>query len=214
MLIRKTLSDQIYSQLRKDIIFKKIPLGTKLVNRQLQEEFGVSSSPIRDAINRLQQDGIIVEVNNTGATVISLDYDSYNEINEILKYTILTGMDICHLKNNYKDVAKSLIDLNEEYEKKGDSANYYEYDYDFHKVFIDMSGNSLLKKQFKQYNALHELLVREYHEKSEVNQYVKGFEMHKKITEAVSKDDINKAMKLTKDHYELPKNFFELLEKK
>ena len=80
MLIRKTLSDQIYSQLRKDIIFKKIPLGTKLVNRQLQEEFGVSSSPIRDAINRLQQDGIIVEVNNTGATVISLDYDSYSTL--------------------------------------------------------------------------------------------------------------------------------------
>ena len=40
---------------------------------------------------------------------------------------------------------------------------YYDYDYEFHKTFIDYSKNSRLKKLYKEYNALNELLVREIH---------------------------------------------------
>ena len=58
-IVKKTLSDQIYDVLRKEIIQQNIPLGSKIVNRDLQQQFGVSSSPIRDAINKLYQDGLI-----------------------------------------------------------------------------------------------------------------------------------------------------------
>lgn len=214
MIVRKTLSDQIYEQLRKDIITGKIPLGSKLVNRTLQKDFEVSSSPIRDAINRLQQDGLIVEVNNSGATVIDLEYDSYQEINELLKYIVIVGMDICYEKKLYKELYQDLskindIDINV---LKGDP--YYSYDYDFHKAFIDRSGNIHLKKHFKQYNALHELLVKEYHEKSNNNKHFSGYEMHKKIASAVRTNNIRKAIELTKEHYEVPRDYFENLARK
>lgn len=213
MLVRKTLSDQIYESLRKDIIRGKIPLGSKLINRQLQKDFGVSSSPIRDAINRLQQDGLIVEVNNTGATIINLEYDSYQEINQILKYIIIVGMDICHEKELHKELYEELEKINDIDIDIVKGEKYYSYDYDFHKVFIDKSGNSHLKKHFKQYNALHELLVKEYHEKVNNNSHYVGYEAHKEIAEAVRMNNIKKAIKLTKDHYDIANSFFENLSK-
>ena len=61
-IIKLTLSEQIYNILKEDILAGTIPLGAKLTNRELQERFQVSSTPIRDAINKLNQDGLIGEV--------------------------------------------------------------------------------------------------------------------------------------------------------
>lgn len=65
-IVRKSLSDQIYDELKMEIIEQKITFGSKIVNRVLQERFQVSSSPIRDAINRLYSDGLIEQIDNTG----------------------------------------------------------------------------------------------------------------------------------------------------
>ena len=60
ILKKQSLVDQIYDQLRYDIINLKLPLGSRLNVSELQERFGISSTPIREAINRLQTDGLVV----------------------------------------------------------------------------------------------------------------------------------------------------------
>ena len=74
---KKTLSDQIYDILKSEILRREIPFGSKLVNRALQARFRVSSSPIRDAINRLNQDGLITSIDKSGATVVEFNYDFF-----------------------------------------------------------------------------------------------------------------------------------------
>ena len=54
--------------LRGDIITLRRPLGSKLNVNELQDELGVSCTPIREAVNRLQQEGLVVYENNVGAT--------------------------------------------------------------------------------------------------------------------------------------------------
>ena len=56
-LDKKTLSSRIYEILRTDILSQKISLGEKLTLKALQERFGVSSTPIREALTRLSDDG-------------------------------------------------------------------------------------------------------------------------------------------------------------
>ena len=83
-IIKLTLSEQIYNILKEDILAGTIPLGAKLTNRELQERFQVSSTPIRDAINKLNQDGLIGEVTKTGAQLISFDFEYSGELNEFI----------------------------------------------------------------------------------------------------------------------------------
>ena len=80
-IVKKTLNEQIYEALRDEILAKKISFGEKLVNRELQNKFGVSSTPVRDAINRLYMDGLVDEVSKTGARIISFDLKFATEIN-------------------------------------------------------------------------------------------------------------------------------------
>jgi len=82
--IKKTsLVDQVYSELRNEIITLERPLGSRLNVNELQDELGVSCTPIREAVNRLQQEGLVVYENNVGATILSLDAHDVIEIQQL-----------------------------------------------------------------------------------------------------------------------------------
>lgn len=165
MLInKKTLSDQIYDILKMKILKREIPFGYKLVNRTLQKRFGVSSSPIRDAINRLNQDGLVTSIDNSGATVVDFDYDFFLEVNEILLYVVNTGIKLSFEKSDTEEVCTYLEKYLSLQEKHIGTDEFYDYDYKFHKTFIKHSKNTRLVKVFKEYNVLHEMLVRNYYD--------------------------------------------------
>ena len=80
---KRSLVDQIYERLRSDIISLELPLGSRVNVNELQESLGVSCTPIREAINRLQQEGLIVYENNVGARVLTLDATDVEEITQL-----------------------------------------------------------------------------------------------------------------------------------
>ena len=77
---KRSLVDQVYERLRGDIIDLKIPLGSRINVNELQDTLGVSCTPIREAINRLQQEGLITYENNVGARVLTLEPKDVEEI--------------------------------------------------------------------------------------------------------------------------------------
>ena len=80
---KQSLVDQIYARLREDILNRRYPLGGRINVNEIQEEMGVSSTPLREALNRLQQDGLVVMENNVGASVLSLNAHDVEEIEEL-----------------------------------------------------------------------------------------------------------------------------------
>lgn len=83
-LAKNTLSEQIYQILRNDILTQAIPLGEKLTLKALQERFGVSSTPIRDAFTRLSEDGLVNYYSNVGVTVIELTQKDLTELYQFM----------------------------------------------------------------------------------------------------------------------------------
>lgn len=83
ILKKQSLVDQIYDQIRYEIIELAVPLGSRLNVSELQERYGVSSTPIREAINRLQKEGLVEYENNVGARVVSIGEKDVVEIQEL-----------------------------------------------------------------------------------------------------------------------------------
>lgn len=83
ILKKQSLVDQIYDQIRMEIIELAVPLGSRLNVSELQERYGVSSTPIREAINRLQKEGLVEYENNVGARVVSIGEKDVVEIQEL-----------------------------------------------------------------------------------------------------------------------------------
>lgn len=201
-MLKKSLSEQIYDLLRMDIINRKIQLGEKLINKNLQERFGVSSTPIRDAINRLQLEGLLTDVSKAGAKVIELDNDTFRECNEVLSI-LSCGILKNTLKQNLQEVIKTLEECVEMQEKHIDTEEYFEYDYKFHKTFFEYSSNKMSVDLFKRYNALHELLVRYYHISNKTKK--KALESHKIIINALKSGDFGLVFDEMERHYTLHK---------
>lgn len=207
-LNKKSLSDQIYGILKLEILKSEIPFGSKLVNRQLQERFEVSSSPIRDAINRLYQDGLVLSIDKTGATVVEFDYEFFLEVNEILLYVINTGIKLSYEKSDIVEVSNHLQNYIDLQEKHIGTDEFFDYDYKFHKTFIDYSHNSRLNKLFKEYNVLHEMLVRNFYSPKTLQIQENSIEIHKRIKDAFLKGDDVLARKLTEEHYRAAEKIF------
>ncbi len=80
---RMSLVDQVYEKIRERIVSLEIPFGSKLNVSKLQEEYGVSSTPVREALNRLLNDGLIEFENNVGARVIDITADDVRQVQEL-----------------------------------------------------------------------------------------------------------------------------------
>ena len=80
---KRSLVDQVYERLRSDIITLRLPLGSRVNVNELQDTLGVSCTPIREALNRLQQEGLIEYENNVGARVIALTAKDVEEIQHL-----------------------------------------------------------------------------------------------------------------------------------
>lgn len=80
---KESLVDQVYQQLRESIITLRLPLGSRVNVNELQAELGVSCTPIREAVNRLTQEGLMTYENNVGATILTLSGHDVQEIQEL-----------------------------------------------------------------------------------------------------------------------------------
>ena len=81
---KRSLVDQVYERLRSDIITLQLPLGSRINVNELQDTLGVSCTPIREAINRLQQEGLISYENNVGAIAFSIQDELHFQLNKAL----------------------------------------------------------------------------------------------------------------------------------
>lgn len=81
---RKSISiaDQIFDQLERDILSGKYARGELLTELRLSEELGVSRTPIREAIRRLEQENILEEAGR-GVTVVGISQEDMLDMYEI-----------------------------------------------------------------------------------------------------------------------------------
>jgi DNA-binding GntR family transcriptional regulator len=76
----ETLASSTYASLRRDIIHGAILAGSQLRIRHLCERYAVGFSPIREALNRLVNEGLVRQVDLRGFTVTPLSRDELEEI--------------------------------------------------------------------------------------------------------------------------------------
>ncbi len=114
---KQSLVDQIYDQIRNDIINLVYPFGGKLVASELQEKYQVSSTPVREALNRLQQEGLVEYENNIGARIISIAPKDVWEIQELAITLHKAAIKLAMRESDHKIIASELKGHLEEYKK-------------------------------------------------------------------------------------------------
>jgi len=76
----KTKNEAVYERLRHDIIDGKLKPGQRIVISDLSKEFGFSEIPIREAIRRLDSEGLLQVTPHVGTIVTEIDEKEVTEI--------------------------------------------------------------------------------------------------------------------------------------
>lgn len=114
----RTLKDQVVRLLRQAILSGKISAGGRLNESQLARELGVSRVPIREALQPLELQGLVVDVPRRGKFVISLSDEEIQKINSLRLILEAEALRLCRAKINSGGV-NSLNQLVEKMQRSG-----------------------------------------------------------------------------------------------
>jgi DNA-binding GntR family transcriptional regulator len=82
-IVVRTLSEQVYEVVRRQILTGKMAPGAPVRQDTIAVELGVSKIPLREALNRLEQDGLLSSYPNRGYVVRPLSTDEASEVFEL-----------------------------------------------------------------------------------------------------------------------------------
>jgi len=131
------LSRAAYKILRERILERVLQPGEALVEAKLAEDLGMSRTPIRDALNRLEQEGLISSIPNKGTFVESLRPMDVAEIYDIRE--VIEGLAARLLARR---VTRSQAEILEELAANADDASAtVSDDVEFHSAIVRMCGS-------------------------------------------------------------------------
>src|SRR4030088_3012299 len=135
-----------FERLRKLITSLELPPGSPLSRNALAEQFGVSSTPIRDALMRLEEEGL-VEVFPQYATVVSrIDIGLAQQahiLRRALELEIVKELALEHVSQLIVEL-NITIALQQKFAKAGDFEKFMAADNDFHRQLYAATGNQAL----------------------------------------------------------------------
>ena len=148
--ITATRAEQVFAQIQAAIIRGELAPGSKISEQDLADTYGISRGPLREALNRLEGQKLLVRMPHVGARVVSLGLRELEELYDVRAE--LEGM-ACRLaatRMSHDDIQALYAVLKTHAQDPQFQAgiSYYEQDgdYDFHYRIIAASGNHTLKK--------------------------------------------------------------------
>ena len=141
-----TKTEFVYQIIRKEIIDGHLQPGQRLPLSELAARYEISEMPVREALRKLQHDGLVQFENHRGATVSDLDFDRIIEI--IATRTYLEVYAMCEATAHHTEQTIGQLDALVQKMKKTRTAHQYsELNRNFHKLLTEPCPNKFLKSE-------------------------------------------------------------------
>lgn len=204
----KPLREIVFESIREAIINGTLKQGERLMETQLAEELGVSRTPVREAIRKLELEGLVVMLPRKGAYVAGIMPQDVADILEIravleglaakLAAERISAEELQELKDEVLLIEASLAADNIE--------EAIEADTKFHRNLIAASKNSrligIVSNLQEQIQRFRVMLTKERHDLMK-----SSCEEHHRIIEALSSKSQEEAQRLAKIHVEKTENY-------
>ena len=196
----KSLEEKVYLQLEEEILGGVLKKGDSLTEISLSERLGVSRTPVRGALHRLFEEGLIDMIPNRGAVVIGVTEADLVDIYAIRMR--LEGLASAQAAKKICDEDKKrlvdAVELSEFYIMKNNTEQLRELDTEFHSIIYRASGNRLLSKTLSE---LHRS-IKAYRKLSlsVTSRLERSVAEHREILEAILAGDADAADRLTSEH--------------
>ncbi|MCC6780976.1 MAG: GntR family transcriptional regulator [Hyphomicrobiales bacterium] len=203
---RIPIHDQVLPHIRRDIVENRWKPGSRLPEPALCDEFGISRTPLRQALKSLEAEGLVRLVPNVGAVVTDPDEVDLKEKMELLialeqfAAAQVAGGDELDVKARIASIYRSMRDA----ANRRRRSRYFELNYDFHRAIVQGTRNATLI-------ALHENVMmhveRERHRANASEPFsMEAAKRHEHIVRHMLARDAQAAGRAMREHLEYVKD--------
>lgn len=199
----KPLREIVFEAIREAIIQGKLEPGERLMEIQLAEELGVSRTPVREAIRKLELEGFVVMIPRKGAYVAGISLHDITDVFEVRAAleSLAAGLAAERItEEELEELDRRLVQIAEVSNGKSDLDVVVERDTNFHDVIYKASRNktlmqilSRLQDQIQRFRTTS--LAQPGRTKIAVKE-------HRQIVDAIANRDVELAQTLAREHIE------------
>ena len=196
--LREAVCETLRDAIRKGILEP----GERLMEVQLAEELGISRTPVREAIRKLEQEGYVIMMPRRGTYVSDISTNDVKEIFEIRSAleSLATGLAARRIEPDELETLQNLLMEIEGYIAKNDMEKIVETDIKFHGLLYQVSRNERLVNII---NNLKEQLARfRTLSMSYPGRLQETLEEHSEMVEAIANGDVSAAREAAEHHME------------
>ncbi len=196
----RSLEEHVFERLEEDILTGVYKRGEPLTELSISERFNISRTPVRGAIHRLADEGLVKLYPNRGAVVTGISKDDIIDIYNIRMRLDGLAAAMAAEKMSEEDIEKlrESVELSEFYIKKHDTEHQKELDTAFHALIYTATGARMLSQilsELHKKTKLYRKLSLDTADRAE-----KSIAEHRQILEAIEARDAKAAEKLTQNH--------------
>jgi DNA-binding GntR family transcriptional regulator len=149
---RTLLRDNVYELIRDAIVNGTLAPGERLRDPELESWLGVSRTPIREALLRLERAGLVVTQPSKATIVAPFDLDSTVSAQQVgaVMHELAARLAVPRLGEH---AITAMVAANQRFESalgRGDVDGALAADDDFHGVFVEASGNHMVREVLEQ----------------------------------------------------------------
>lgn len=194
------LRDVVFNNLRQAILTGELKPGERLMEIHLANRIGVSRTPIREAIRKLELEGLVIMIPRRGAEVAQITEKSLKDVLEVRRSLDILCAELACDRIREEEIEKLKIAC-EDFEKATttkDAKGIVEADVQLHNIILEATGNQRL---IMLVNNLSEQMYRYRFEYiKDRSQHVKLMEEHKMIFESIQNRDKQAAGQAARKH--------------
>ena len=194
------LRDVVFNTLRQAILTGDLKPGERLMEIHLANKLGVSRTPIREAIRKLELEGLVTMIPRRGAEVAQITEKSMNDVLEVRRAMDALCVELAceRISEEELDALKGACDHFEEAVKGGDIKVIAKADVALHDIIVQATGNRRLVQLI---NNLSEQMYRyRFEYLKDTSRHQSLIEEHRMIYENIVKKDKEAASQAAKLH--------------
>ena len=194
------LRDVVFNTLRQAILKGELKPGERLMEIALAERLGVSRTPIREAMRKLEQEGLVVMIPRRGAQVANITEKDLNDVLEVRIALENVAIEKACARMTEEEMRRLWLAA-KEFEHtiaEGNLVKLAEADVAFHEVIYQASDNKRLNQVL---NNLREQMYRyrvEYLKDETI--YPRLLKEHKDIAESLRRKDKSRSSETMREH--------------
>ena len=194
--------ENAYSRIKGMIVNGELQMGQIISDKILSNELNLGLTPIRDALNLLKSEDLVISYPKKGTFVFELSSELFFDIFETRRIFETYGLKTTHKLNRNKLIEKEeeiLEKMNVSINEK-DYMSYAKLDSEFHECFILGTGNDVLIKLYKNLEPKIETIRNAINLNLSEFNTKESFNMHKKIIKCIKSENIEQSIKLLDNH--------------